>query len=100
MRLIDLDPHFFTMPGSPDYVGMTFVCPHCSNPDVRLGITFKEEIDRDSLPNTIHWARPEPKWHREGDDFETMTITPSIDASKYGQNHWHGFITGGEIKSC
>lgn len=28
------------------------------------------------------------------DDFETLTLTPSIDASASG--HWHGFITNGE----
>ncbi len=35
-------------------------------------------------------------WTRTGDDFATMTCTPSIDASASG--HWHGFITNGEIK--
>ena len=35
-------------------------------------------------------------WQRTADDFATMSITPSIDASPAG--HWHGFITAGEIK--
>lgn len=26
----------------------------------------------------------------------TLTLTPSVDASKHG--HWHGFITNGEIR--
>ena len=30
------------------------------------------------------------------DNFDTMTVTPSIDAS--GSGNWHGFITNGEIK--
>jgi hypothetical protein len=34
-------------------------------------------------------------WQRTGDDFATMSITPSIDASACG--HWHGFITNGQI---
>lgn len=33
-------------------------------------------------------------WQRTGDDFETLSCTPSIDASQAG--HWHGFITNGE----
>ena len=35
-------------------------------------------------------------WTRVGDDFDSMSITPSIDASQSG--HWHGFITNGEVK--
>jgi hypothetical protein len=35
-------------------------------------------------------------WQRTGDDFEDLTLTPSIDASNSG--HWHGFITGGQIQ--
>jgi hypothetical protein len=34
-------------------------------------------------------------WEFKGDDFNTLTVTPSIDASKSG--NWHGFITNGEI---
>lgn len=33
-------------------------------------------------------------WQREGETFETMTITPSVDASASG--HWHGFVRNGE----
>jgi Family of unknown function (DUF6527) len=35
-------------------------------------------------------------WQRTGDDFETLSCIPSIDASQSG--HWHGFITAGEIR--
>jgi len=35
-------------------------------------------------------------WTRTGDDFSSMSITPSIDASESG--HWHGFITNGEAR--
>lgn len=34
-------------------------------------------------------------WKWEGDSFENLTVTPSIDASASG--NWHGFITNGEI---
>lgn len=36
-------------------------------------------------------------WDLQGqDDFATLTLSPSIDASKSG--HWHGFIVQGEIR--
>jgi hypothetical protein len=35
-------------------------------------------------------------WRFAGNDFETMTVTPSIDASASG--NWHGFIVNGGIK--
>ena len=34
-------------------------------------------------------------WKRTGENFETLTLTPSVDASAEG--HWHGFITNGNI---
>jgi hypothetical protein len=34
-------------------------------------------------------------WHRTGDSFETLSLTPSIDCSHFG--HWHGFLTAGAI---
>jgi len=36
------------------------------------------------------------QWKWNGKDFDAMTITPSLDASKSG--HWHGFITAGAIQ--
>lgn len=34
-------------------------------------------------------------WKFEGNDFNTMTVEPSLDGSASG--NWHGFITNGEI---
>lgn len=57
-----------------------------------LPITGKEYGDRiDWVPSKTDFA-----WGRTGDDFETLSITPSIDAS--AAKHWHGFITNGEIR--
>lgn len=41
-------------------------------------------------------CKPDIAWQRTSDDFATMSITPSIDASASG--HWHGHITGGQIQ--
>jgi hypothetical protein len=32
----------------------------------------------------------------DGDGFGDLSLSPSVDASKYG--HWHGTITRGEIR--
>jgi hypothetical protein len=95
MRLTDLNPHWFTEGDSPDIVGITFDCPCCAGKS-RLGVLFQEPIDRDGLPTDVHWTEHKTLWHREGDSFETLSLTPSIDCSKWG--HWHGFITAGEVR--
>lgn len=40
-------------------------------------------------------TNPDVAWHFEGNDFATLTVSPSIDASASG--NWHGFIKNGEI---
>jgi hypothetical protein len=42
------------------------------------------------VPPGIHWKR-------SGEAFETLSLSPSIDASNAG--HWHGFIKNGEVTS-
>jgi|WetSurMetagenome_2_1015567.scaffolds.fasta_scaffold1706867_1 hypothetical protein len=106
MRLTELNPHWFTVGGSPDIVGVTFDCPCCA-PDgkvtslgtkyrPRLGVLFIEEIDRDGLPNDVHWTTPGKKWHRAGETFDMLTLSPSINCEAFG--HWHGFIQNGEVR--
>lgn len=94
MRLLDLDPRWFTEGDSPDLVGITFNCPCCGGKN-RLGVLFKEPIDRDGLPTDTHWTEQETLWTRTGETFETLSLSPSIDCSKFG--HWHGFITNGMV---
>lgn len=50
-----------------------------------------EDNDQD-----IVLSKPEFAWSFTGNDFATLTVTPSIDASASG--NWHGFITNGEIR--
>lgn len=70
MKLTELNPRWIG-----DKTGISFDCPCCRTQ--RLVVTF-------------------PKWTRDGDNFDTLTISPSVDASATG--HWHGFIQGGQIK--
>lgn len=37
-------------------------------------------------------------WIISSRDFNTMTVQPSIDASKSGEGHWHGHIKDGQIE--
>ncbi len=96
-------------------MAVTFDCPHCmkcptcadlatyQTPDgrlwcsrahswraQRLGVWFANPID--GLPPTDDAER---LWQRTGDTFETLSLSPSIDASARG--HWHGCITDGEV---
>ncbi len=112
MKLVDLDPRWamdadIVIGGVRKHykrrrgMAITFACPHCvalhpgvierGGPVQFLGVWFANPID--GLPPTDD---AEHLWQRSGDSFETLTLTPSIDAS--GDGHWHGFITNGEIK--
>jgi hypothetical protein len=63
---------------------------------------WKEMFDWDHEYDEIRWGsvtvvlcKIDCAWSMSSTDFETMTITPSIDAS--GAGHWHGYVTSGEI---
>lgn len=55
---------------------------------------FDEKVDEDNSHEIVGW-NPDHCWQYAGDDFTTMSVTPSIDASASGD--WHGHITNGEI---
>lgn len=55
-------------------------------------------MDRKAAQTAAHQVvgcKPSIAWTRQGHDFATISITPSLDAS--GAGHWHGHITNGEI---
>lgn len=104
MRLLELKPKWFTFAHPADGVdiriGLTFLCPHCMTQ--RLGVQFDPPIDPAKLTEQfgIVWPKASNIWHRDGDTFDTLTLTPSIDATgntvKF-KDHWHGRITNGEV---
>lgn len=64
---------------------------------------FYEQLKAVGHPDPVEGAfhdvvdcRADYAWNMIGEDFATMSVTPSIDASASG--HWHGFITNGEIR--
>lgn len=75
-------------------VGVSFECP-CGRCGVRCYVPFENPIDG----GPRHDTRPESHhWHREGETFETLTLTPSILRSPdKGGCGWHGFVTNGGI---
>jgi hypothetical protein len=94
MRLIDLDPRWYVFEAGGPRVGLTFECPHCRSE--RLGVTFHHRGHEAIEDAYIAAKHPTAHvWTLEGDSFENLTLSPSVDASSSG--HWHGFVTNGEI---
>jgi hypothetical protein len=109
MTLTELEPRWWGE--GPRRLGVSFLCPHCGT--VRLAIAFANPVDGGppsaivtdaSMPKFIrehlHTHRtfdvpPGFLWQRTGEDFPTMSLTPSVDASKSG--HWHGVIADGVV---
>jgi len=110
MRLTDLNPRWFALENGGPRVGLTFDCPCCVQREIaynlrghcnteRLGIAFHhrghEAIDDQYIRAHGHGS-DRHIWDLNSDeDFDTLTLTPSIDASASG--HWHGFVTNGQV---
>lgn len=99
-RLVDLDPRWvgaggpgITRDGKPvpkrTGVGISFDCP-CGCGE-RAYVGFKNPTDGGPA-----YEPDRPKWERDGEDFETLTLRPSI--LRKGGCAWHGFLTGGVLR--
>lgn len=96
MKLTELNPRWWSF-GDGNTCGMTFDCPHCRA--TRLSVPFHhaghEAVEDAAIRAHGPMANTNYIWTLSGqNDFNTLTLTPSIDASASG--HWHGFITNGE----
>lgn len=94
MKLSELDPHWVgLMPGHA--WGITFLCPHCRK--TRIGVAFDVPIGAEKIEDVINRMAFKGKtWHRDGDTFETLNLSPSID-TQTDHGHWHGHVKNGEI---
>ncbi len=99
MRLSELEPHWIGVynasPGSvldQVHIGVAFWCPHCRA--TRLAVLFRNPVGP-PLSDWPHVGLGDKFWERQGETFEDLTLTPSIDCSKSG--HWHGFVTAGDV---
>jgi hypothetical protein len=108
MRLADLEPRWIV--GSPLYdginrtgMGVSFDCP--LHREHRLAVFFANPIDGGPphrrtgegwIPGTTEYPAHSPLWQRAGELLQSLTLTPSVDAS--GVGCWHGFIENGEVR--
>ncbi|MDB5822146.1 MAG: hypothetical protein JWR21_850 [Herminiimonas sp.] len=96
MKLTDLSPRWLSkdvlMFRSPTGKGDWLTCK-------RVEMSFQDqskliyEDNPDLKGQCVVTTVAHMAWTFNGDDLDTMTITPSIDASASG--NWHGFITNG-----
>lgn len=103
MKLADLDPRWKAVDGDP-HAALAFKCPCCQKVWLTCKFVPMKMSDQMRLfedegkasGGQVVPTRQEFAWSRQGDDFATLSITPSVDASASG--HWHGFVTNGEIR--
>jgi hypothetical protein len=120
LRLVDLKPKWMRLDG--EAVAIIFLCPRCvsrGNGCSGKGLTWltctfaalgnreqRELIEATILREPADFAATGIEehdvvgckrlaWKRTSKLLETMSVTPSLDASKSG--HWHGHIKGGAI---
>lgn len=94
MKLLDLNPRWFVLHEGGPRVGFTFDCPHCCAR--RLGVGVHDEARRIIQDQEPDAHAPGVVWEiTGGTDFHDISLTPSIDARRWGC--WHGFITNGQI---
>jgi hypothetical protein len=98
MKLRELDPRWYSAQDNGPKVGFTFNCPHCSSDDLhRLGVAVHQDGLIDPEPSNPKCWPPGYVWEMSGgENWDTLSLTPSVDASQFG--HWHGFIKNGNIQ--
>lgn len=99
MRLAELNPRWFVLEDGGPRVGLTFECPHCRTQ--RLGVVFHHgasaAIEDQYILARLGADGTRHIWDLSGqDNFETLTLSPSVDCSASG--HWHGHVQNGEIR--
>ncbi len=99
MRLIDLEPEWLSPDvfifKSPSGYGDLITCKR-----VPMSMKEQQELIYKKNPQyvgrTVVMTQPDMAWSFDENEFEIMTVMPSIDASASG--NWHGFIQNGEIR--
>ena len=104
MRLVDLEPKWlspdvfiFKNPtGGNDWLTCKRV-PMNNKDQYRLvyGGWTANSVKTEWNGKSVVFTKADFAWQFRGNDFATLTVTPSLDCSSSG--NWHGFITNGEI---
>lgn len=100
MKLTELNPRWVGLHNwsseSIYRIGVSFDSPTTGK---RLAILFTPAIDPDNLTVKYGFGDYFPqakKWTRtNGETFDDLTLTPSLDFSEYGE--WHGHISAGDV---
>lgn len=131
MKLVDRHPEFLSSGGEGVFQRTDRLCAVCNGEGSRLGCDACHDSGReyepaplrtgvgvqfdcpcgapDCPPVYVPFLNPldggpalEPRgWQREGDTFDTLTLTPSIlRRHDLGGCGWHGFVTRGEVLTC
>jgi hypothetical protein len=93
MKLTELNPRWISdgLAHVPRHgMGISFDCP--VHRDHRLAIWFANPVD-----NGPAVVEAKYKWLRQGAEFDSMTLSPSIDATVQYPGCWHGHIQTGTI---
>lgn len=116
-KLVDLHPEWLRnkTDATSEKWGIQFYCPcgtpprrdcTCADPECPTGPNSSSLVpgcdfaivalmfDNPVSGPVSKWGRE--KWHRDGDTFETLTLSPSIHAV----GHWHGWLRNGMLVSC
>lgn len=98
MRLTDLHPRWVAPLGTTGLrTGLRFDCPCCQVQ--RVVIAFDQPIfyRAAAIKGATRVNGEVFIWQRTGDTFETISLSPSLNASQWQPPHWHGVITNGEV---
>lgn len=99
MRLTDLQPKWIYKSKI-----FAFLCPHCKKDWLtckRVVMSHRQQREIVEIAFGEGWSsvvvlcEDACAWAFTSFDFETISVTPSLDASKSG--NWHGHITNGVI---
>lgn len=98
MRLLDLEPRWIYKNKI-----FTFKCPHCRRDWLtckRVVMSHRQQREiaeaafGDDISNVV-LCQDDCAWSFSSFDFATISVSPSLDASKSG--NWHGHISSGMI---
>ena len=99
MKLVDLDPRWCSESTDRHGMGISFDCPHCVAAKVPVDAIFTIFVPfSNPLDGKPAFKDHRVLWQRTGDTFETLTLAPSVDASRTHPGGWHGHVQGGELK--
>ena len=103
MKLVECDPKWINL-GERRGVGIRFLLPAGPWSSTGVRILFENPLDGgptltadEASASGIQCHNSGNRWTRVGDDFATLTITPSIN---FGSGGWHGGVTNGDVEGA